>query len=398
MRVILVDDEHDRTARWKRDLEALGLDLVIDVPPSLGALATQLQARRARALNSDDLGDTVEVDGADILMIDYALGEEGGGVTGRRLAYLARCYADCGTIVLMNEHGDNTFDLTLSSDFSSFADVEIGSEQLANPSLWREGGGRFRPWSWPPLLGEPQRLRAAREELSREPRRPFLDVLGIRLVADYLPKVVTDLLTEGLQSGAFDQLSLQDVQDAVNQERPGATAFGDRKDRIPASRVPSVVAARLRRWLNRLLLPSQDVLVDAPHLVSRFPSLVPGDPTSVDNWNLTTGLRLPEGPPEPLAGLAARCGPANGVWLDRPAWHWPLLQGDASIEEANDPFRPRQLPYRFCEDLSGFAEISDTRAFLSDLRPPFARRFVSRRPLDAWGGGVMYRPQSRLEG
>ena len=41
--------------------------------------------------------------------------------------------------------------------------------------------------------------------------------------------------------------------------------------------IERVAAARLGKWLERLVLPGQNVLVDAPHLVSRFPSLVAAD-------------------------------------------------------------------------------------------------------------------------
>jgi hypothetical protein len=164
--------------------------------------------------------------------------------------------------------------------------------------------------------------------------------------------------------------------------------------------IERVAAARLSKWLERLVLPGQNILIDAPHLVSRFPSLA-----VVEHWDETTRLG-----PDASTGLnderlSAHRFTAN-TWLSRPAWLWPTVSEDRSIDEVRDPFSPVKLTEFFTEDSSVFRDPSWCRPFAADVEP-FSRRFATR-PANGresesapyagqYGlGGVQYQPQLRF--
>ena len=100
-------------------------------------------------------------DNADILVVDYDLvnllenSELPVGVpTGERVAYMARCFSECGFIIALNQFnvaGEPLFDLTLCGHPRSFADINIGSKELLYSGLWTNGWGGYRPWHWPLL-------------------------------------------------------------------------------------------------------------------------------------------------------------------------------------------------------------------------------------------------------
>ena len=61
---------------------------------------------------------------ADVVVVDYDLlrfSEIHVDTTGSRLAYLLRCFSKCGFIIVLNEFGTNTFDLSLGSPVEGFS-------------------------------------------------------------------------------------------------------------------------------------------------------------------------------------------------------------------------------------------------------------------------------------
>jgi hypothetical protein len=60
------------------------------------------------------------------------------------------------------------------------------------------------------------------------------------------------------------------------------------KDQADDAAVARIAAARLSKWLEDIVLPAQEILVDAPHLVSRLPELLTGDPGRLATWDRTT--------------------------------------------------------------------------------------------------------------
>ena len=102
-----------------------------------------------------------------------------GSLTGEIVAYLVRCFSKCKLIVGLNQYGSNPFDLTLKGDLDSFADLNLGDQQLDNPNLWKsDSREEYRPWSWPNLSNSihdfDRRIREVQEKLNK----PICDVLG----------------------------------------------------------------------------------------------------------------------------------------------------------------------------------------------------------------------------
>ena len=149
-----------------------------------------------------------------------------------------------------------------------------------------------------------------------------------------------------------------------------------------------VGVVRLSKWLERLVLPEQDILVDAPHLVSRYPSLMTGDAMDIETWNRTArlvshkalGLRT---------NLIEPCRLKKDHWLSRAVWFWDELRECEDILEVREPWKMQTPDWVFCEDASRFYE-EGYREFIAHVESPFARRFVK------FFGDVDYRPKVRF--
>ena len=136
-----------------------------------------------------------------------------------------------------------------------------------------------------------------------------------------------------------------------------------------------VGAARISKWLERLVLPEQDFLVDAPHLVARYPSLIAGDEKKIKDWNSTAqlvdyrelGLDTKTIEPYRLK---------KDYWMSRPVWFWDTLREDESIKEVREPWLTDKPSWVFCEDASRFHDRKDCEEFFADTDSPFTRRFI----------------------
>jgi hypothetical protein len=136
------------------------------------------------------------------------------------------------------------------------------------------------------------------------------------------------------------------------------------------------------------VLPELDILVDAPHLVSRYPSLLDGDPDDIKTWNRTTQLSsytelgLKSDLIEPFRLKKEH-------WLSRPVWLWDGLRECEDILEVREPWETVRPNWVFCEDISKFYE-GDFQEFVAEVESPFARRFVK------YIDDIEYRPKVRF--
>ena len=386
LRLVVCDDRQARRAQWIEDLTDVGaLRTMEAVPVDFDTFTrdiNRLRRRRTKArpdhadgedlsgVDLSDLGADPDVndesertvfDTADVLIVDYALEEFEGEedyLTGALVAYLARCYSRCGVIVGVNQQGENPFDLTLTGDRTSFADVDIGQKQLANPGLWGPSEGGFRPWSWPivPDLVEryDQRIRVAADHLEDS----ALEVLGLKAIMSALPRGALQALE--LAHRAPEDVTVEDV--ARHAE------LGLRRGDYPMSRpaVARIAAARIGKWLELALLPLQDVLVDAPHLATRNSRLLAGPPDRESSWQETCRVAVPHDEAGLIAGLS-RHRYQNDVWTTRPTWLWPSIRTDESLPGVADPWTIPETDLVFCEDLSRFVDRSDARRFVMEV-------------------------------
>lgn len=342
-----------------------------------------LKKRQIALRKDDEWGDERSpLDEASIFIVDYDLlySTAGDFLTGEVVAYLGRCFSECGLIVGYR-YGDNAFDLTLRGQPQSFADLYVGGRQLSNPGLWGVTEVDFRPWCWPIL---PDYLRDFEKKVedvkaSLAEDVPICQVLGFSPdLFDVLPRSVAQFVGRDPAKTTFRRFVLE----SGNGLRPKDAV--DCNDDVLAR----VGAARISKWLERLVLPGQDIIVDAPHLVSRYPSLMTGEVTNIETWNRTTRLTSHE-----ELGLTTEIIDPFRLkkdhWLSRPVWFWDELRECEDILEVREPWKTVRPNWVFCEDASQFYE-GGYREFVVDTESPFSRRFV--RVFDA----VDYRPKVRF--
>ena len=317
----------------------------------------------------DSIGVT-DADNADVIVVDYDLlsYSEKADTTGSRLAYLLRCYSKCGLIIVLNEYGTNSFDMSLASPSQDFADLHIGDAQIGNPGLWTSSFEGYRPWHWPVLPNARANFEKCVDDVRENIDEPIFDFLGLGNVIDWMPKHVQDFF---LGSGSMESARFSTF---VKQARSGIEA----KDELLPEYMVRVAAARLVALLNSLILPEQSILVDAPHLISRFPSLIREGHQDIDNWN-----RLCDPTNEEIDDLLADVLKEHRFerrhWLWRPAWYWPEINKDERIAEVKDPWGVKKVGWVFCENISRFVPSVYADEFRADVSPPFNKRFVFRR-------------------
>lgn len=346
--------------------------------------------KRQIALRKDGEGgdERSPLDEASIFIVDYDLlySTAGDFLTGEVVAYLGRCFSECGLIVGYR-YGDNAFDLTLRGQPQSFADLYVGGRQLSNSGLWgvtEVTEVDFRPWCWPILPDYlrdfEKKVEDVKESLAEDVRMPICEVLGFSPdLFNVLPRSIAQFVGLDPAKTTFRRFVLKSdsglrPKDAVQEANDDVVA--------------RIGAARISKWLERFVLPEQDILVDAPHLISRYPSLMTGDVTNIETWNRTARLTSHE-----ELGLTTELIEPFRLkkdhWLSRPVWFWDELRECEDILEVREPWKVKRPNWVFCEDASRFYE-EGYREFVAETESPFSRRFV--RVFE----GVKYHPSTRF--
>lgn len=378
LNIVVCDDDAVATSAWVSAIESrLGDRADIKAPApndlvdSLGVLTKRQRTLREPGASSMDRDCIFDV--ADIAFLDYDLLDVATGsyITGQELAYLVRCYSPCGLIVVMNEGEfvNPTFDLRLETPIDHFADLRISSVHLGNPGLWSDEFIGYRPWAWPIL---PQEVAAfeARVDIVRERLdEPVLEILQLNDVSDWFSRRAVEALSNKGSTKDVQSVTVRDIVEA------GSTLGIRPKDVLDDSQVSRVGAARINRWLESLVLPAQEPLIDAPHLVSRFSSLV-GSESDILDWNRTAVPTFD----------VVRLGLNDALlsdsvidlrpWSDRALWSWLSVSDNAKIPEVSDPWSHEPPPVVFLEDLSRFVERDAARAFTSQVASMQDVRFV----------------------
>ena len=317
----------------------------------------------------DDMIEPHEADSADIIVVDYDLLHylDAADITGSRLAYLLRCFSKCGFIIVLNEFGRNVFDLSLGSPPEGFADIHIGDEQIGNPGLWQAPFDGYRPWYWPvvPKARENFELCVNDVEKHLDLDLPILEFLELDHVIDWIPRRARDFL---LGKKEIEKVTFKGF---VESAHGGISA----KDTLIPEQMARVAAARIVTLLNSIILPEQSVLVDAPHLVSRFPSLISNQRDEIDMWNKLCNPVTHE-IDDLLVEDLREYKFKQSHWLWRPAWYWPEINKDEGIEEVKDPGLVEDVAWVFCENISQFVPVEFVQDFRAIVSPPFIKRHV----------------------
>ena len=387
--ILVYDDEDKQTEQFGKKLnnalEKAGQDKEFlvkqlddeDFQDSIKQLQDRQNKLRENKKYSDD---KTEFDNASIFIIDYDLlySQAGKLITGEIVTYIVRCFSSCKLIIGLNQYGRNPFDLTLKGHPESFADLNLGADQLSNPDLWRGDWGHlrrgYRPWSWPNLSDFLHNFDKKVNDVKEHLDTPIHKVIGFDLeLLQLLPHAIVQFIGKD-EKKEPDQVTFRDfVTKSENALRPkDADALNDGiNDHILAR----IGAARISKWLERLIIPEQNILVDAPHLISRYPSLMRGDRKQIETWNRTANL-VDYSKLGLKTNLIEPYRFEKDYWISRPVWFWNKLRECEAIKEIKEPWGTDTPNWVFCEDASRFYERKYCKEFLADTVSPFTRRFT----------------------
>jgi hypothetical protein len=387
-KILVYDDERQLTTAYIDRLQSLDFlkerfEVGPITPNEFEEEMKALDSRRRIFRKRENSYPESLLDKVSILIVDFDLLESFNPfITGESVSYLGRCFSKCGLIVGMNQYDrrgqPTSFDLSLRGHPESFADLNICSEQLNNPGLWSENRHPFRPWHWPQLPDFLDSFKKRVKDVGDHLDEPICETLNIENIKSVFPDSISTFLGRHPAKTTFREF--------VESSGKGLQTKDENKNEELVARI---AAARISKWLERLVLPGQDLLVDAPHLTSRFPSLLKGDISKIETWNRTTRL----------AGFDS-LGLDNSMietyefkkdyWLSRPAWFWKELSGSQTIREVSEPWERKETRFLFCEDTSSFHKQKECTGFYAELVSPFRRRFVYR------VNGINYQPEVQL--
>ena len=405
-KILIYDDEKKQTERFASKLKqalkkveqdngfAIEMLSEYEFQRSIEVLQTRQVGFRS---NGKCSGEATEFDDTSIFIIDYDLlkSQAAKFLTGEIIAYVVRAFSKCKLIVGLNQYGHNPFDLTLRGHPESFADLNLGVDQLSNPDLWRGDWGDFRrgyrPWCWPNLSNALRHFDKRVKEVRGNLDKPICEVLGFdSKLFGVLPRAVVQFIGKNEKKESAETTFREFVLKSGNGLRAKDV---DRSEDALASLDDNVLArvgaARISKWLERFVLPEQDILVDAPHLVARYPSLIADDRKEIRAWNRTA--QLVEYQELGLnTDLIEPYRFQKDYWVSRPVWFWDKLRECERIQEATESWKSARRNWVFCEDASRFYNRKDCKEFLADIDSPFTRRFVKDFK------GVNYRPRVRF--
>ena len=402
--VLICDDDKDIEGRWVSSVESsapkgvyrvrggssVSSDATESGDTAVGAAVRELLARRAAARGTGETGRPKVkclFDDVDVLVLDYDLihiDERAARHTGEGLARLARTFSTCGVLVVLNQFRDVQFDLSLRGHSWSYADLNLHAEVLGSEGLWREPPWEcFRPWSWQTLSGAVETPKRRQELVDCRLDEPIVDVLQFR------EEDIARLSDSAFEFVWPDAESFGDLQEVSFRSFLGRVS-GD-LDAVAAAKLDGgvaarVVGARIGKWLEREVLAAQDVLVDVPHLIQRYPFVLGDDFGELEAWNAaihdSDGIRR-------RTPVKAWFEPA--AMLSRPAVWRQRLEEDDDISELSYEFDYSKVPpFVFLEDVSRFGPLEEAKEFRAGHHNAFDARFVSKVP------GVSYGPQRRF--
>lgn len=387
-KILVFDDEAEIGRAYINGLKAIpNLSASFEIQSlttnDFGDQLEALRNRRQMARKKNSWTDNIILDETSIFIIDFDLVNLEGDrafITGEELAYLTRCFSGCDVIVGLTQYRNNIFDLTLQEHTESYADLNIGGKDLDNYGLWTNEWKEFRPWNWPllPIFLESfhKKLEDVRDNLDR----PIFEILEIPIeLIDRFPRSVGEFLGKIPNETTFRNFI----------EKSGNGLRG--KDILEnEEHIARIAVSRISIWLERLVLPGQDILVDAPHLVSRYPSLFIEKHSDIDKWNKTAcldceveSLRIDYKKIEEFMFKKTH-------WLSRPAWFWHMISSSEDIQEIREPWKTEWPNIVFCEDTSRFYITDECKEFVADLDSPYVRRFV--KAID----NIDYKPKVRF--
>jgi hypothetical protein len=390
-KIVLYDDEKRIAQIYVENLQKIEevqknfeISLLDDI--SFGKELTVLESRRNGYRAKKEQSTAISLlDDASIFIIDYDLLKYSakGYLTGESVAYLARCFSKCEMIVGLNQFNSpaqTIFDLTLKGHPESYCDLNLSGGQICNSGLWGKTRPKYRPWYWPELTEYIITGQKRIEETKNHIDDSFIHVVGLEDIVDNL-------------STPADEFVELDIRKATFREFATESGKGLKKKDVNLDEdiLATIAATRLSKWLERLVLAGQDILVDAPHLVSRYPSILKTDHKKREEWNKTTLSNLQDLPlyVEKIEQYRFK----KDFWLSRPAWFLDSLSNSSQIAEITEPWKKENSKFRFCEDSSTFESLKNSREFRAGVNSVYVQRFINRPLIE----GIDYQPKTKLK-
>lgn len=392
--ILLFDDDPDRTESWSDTLRKLPYVTNNFRPESMkitefNNTIDELMRRQSHFHQGLDYEPKdIDLDKADIFIIDFNLLDVDRGIkiTGETAAYLSRCFSQCKIIIGINQfmgasaNGDNPFDMKLSGYPKSYYDLNIGSKQFENKGLWDADFDGFRPWYWPLLPKMLDDFDKKLDEVKEHVNEPISEILNFGEESKYFPDSVNNFIGNNPAETSFKEFVLESENGVYAKDRDA-----------PLETIARMAISKITQWLEFIILQRQDILIDAPHLVERYPSLLIGDREEIETWNGVVQfqrhdkMNLDHEKIDDFRFL-------KYYWLSRPVWFWELISENEAIAEVKNPWEKETIPYHFCEDSSRFLIQEECREFTVDFNTPYVRRYI-RKDLYA---DVEYRPRVKL--
>lgn len=312
--------------------------------------------------------------------VSSALRNGYGDVVARQL----RSYTSVGALVVVNmfwgRHAlPRVFDLTLTQNANAFSDLTIRDGELDDATLWGHSptdGDRYRPWPRPtvPEVVEAQQRSLLTEIDLDQPLLASLDIPEEMLSASQLDPFTVEPGQLTLRQMANSRLGFK-----YSATDPGV-AHGD-------EHVLRMGLSVLRRWLERWVIPSQGLLLDAPHLAERYwQALLSGDTDDVaeldafsqKDWDGEFGMFQDS--------LKTELRPFVG----RPVFDERRARSTAARMISGSRSSRRALEAGFSEDTSSFQPLDRLNRFPTDVPGEHIYRWLEEVE------GVGYEPVNRL--
>lgn len=385
--ILVYDDEPEISEQWSQNLEKIPLvsdsfEVVSINNNDFKKEVKILNDRRMLSRKGKIPDYNSLIDNASILILDYdlvAAHDDLSFLTGEIIAYMARCFSHCGLIIGINQYGRNDFDLTLRQHPESYCDLNLGGEQFTNIGLWSEKRMGFRPWCWPELPSYLQTFNYRIQACLRHLEDPILETLGLNDPV-ILSKSIAQFIGTNPESASFKEFATS-----------SGRGLGPKDASVDPQSLARIAVAGVSKWLEQVVLPGQDILIDAPHLVSRFPSLLGGEKENVKTWNQTARFVEYKDLPLDFKKLE-NYRFKKDFWLSRPAWFWQGITESEDIDEVLNPMKKEEFDFLFCEDSSTFENRKICRVFKADVDSPYTRRFIHAEMFK----DVNYTPKIRL--
>lgn len=399
IRIRILDDEAGKRNEFCKYIEDAGVRGDIDVinPDELSNSFVELVRRQGmfRSKGSWDMNDERTIfDETDVLIVDQDLREffrQRIFTDADHVAYLARCFSSCKNIIIVNRISTNPFDttgnLSYQDQFDAFSDLEIGQDQLASRTLWGTGQETFHPWYWfvPGMWLKEFEERVKDTIHGLQENLPILEFFGLNEFRDWLSPRILQTLGKGKDCTFREFVRNGDFVLAPRDRAKIPYSFPEETIRS----IAPVVAARLWKWLEFQVLPELDILLDAPHLIDRFPSLLEGNHEDVSTWN-AVAVKHTNVVPNLKMELVAPHRFEKKHWLTRPVWYWRKVMDDENIPDVREPWNIERVPFVFCENTSRFAPQEETLVYIANVESVFRERHLEK--LDK----VDYLPPQRL--